>query len=90
MPITDTTSLSPSMRKPPYAVLQGAAKLHVVNQLDTPLGAVQEESSDIKAFCSLVARILIRCLRERDEKALQILGFSKEQRFTDDAKEKGA
>ena len=41
----------------------------------------QEEvfSSDIKAFCALVARIILRCLRERDERALQILGLRKEQ-----------
>lgn len=36
-------------------------------------------SSDIKAFCTLVARIILRCLRERDERALQILGLSQER-----------
>ncbi len=36
-------------------------------------------TSDIKAFCEVIARILMRCLRERDENVLQILGFSEEQ-----------
>lgn len=36
-------------------------------------------TSDIRAFCALVSRIVLRCLRERDEKTLQILGLSKEQ-----------
>jgi len=34
-------------------------------------------ASDIEAFCSLITRIIVRCLRERDERALQILGLSK-------------
>lgn len=46
-----------------------------------PRSAPQEEAftSDIRAFCALVSRIILRCLRERDEKTLQILGLSKEQ-----------
>ena len=37
-------------------------------------------SSEIKAFCALIARIILRCLREGDEQVLQILGLSKEKR----------
>jgi hypothetical protein len=33
-------------------------------------------SSDVQAFCQLVSRIILRCLREHDERALQILGLS--------------
>jgi len=71
---------SSPVRKLPEAVLQGTAELHVVNQSEHSSGVVQRESlsSDIQAFCALAARILLRCLRERDEKALRILGFSKE------------
>src|SRR5204863_8955285 len=36
---------------------------------------LQEEpfSSDIRAFCSLLARILMRCLKEQNEQALHII-----------------
>lgn len=49
--------------------------------MDQQPGEQQNEiiSSEIKAFCALVARIILRCLREGNEQTLQILGFSKEQ-----------
>jgi len=69
------------MRMFPHIVLYDTTKLHAVNPSEIPSGVTQRESisSEVQAFCSLAARILIRCLRERDEKVLQILGFSKAQ-----------
>lgn len=36
----------------------------------------EELTSDVKAFCELVARIIMRCLRERDSRVLQVLALS--------------
>lgn len=42
---------------------------------------VQEEqfSVDICAFCTLLARILMRCLKEQNEQALHVLSLSSRQ-----------
>lgn len=34
-------------------------------------------TSDIKTFCALIARIILRCLQDHDEQTLQTLGFLK-------------
>lgn len=34
-------------------------------------------TSDIKTFCALIARIILRCLQDHDEHTLQTLGFLK-------------
>jgi hypothetical protein len=72
---------SSPLRKLPQAVLQGTALLRVTNPSDMPSEVVQREtlSPDIQAFCSLVARILLRCLRERDEKTLKTLSLWREE-----------
>ena len=77
---------SSPMRKIPQAVLQDTALLHIVNPSDIPSDIPSEVaqgetlSPDIQAFCSLVARILLRCLREGDEKTLKILSLSREEK----------
>jgi hypothetical protein len=39
-------------------------------------------SSDIHAFCALIARIIIRCLQERDERVLTVLSLSRKHSDT--------
>ena len=38
----------------------------------------QEEAlpSDVVAFCALIARIMIRCLREKDPQVMELLSLS--------------
>jgi hypothetical protein len=46
--------------------------------MDQELKGQQKEivSSDVQAFCELVARIIVRCLREKDPQAMMLLTFS--------------
>jgi hypothetical protein len=46
--------------------------------MDQPLKEQQKEivSSDVQAFCELIARIMVRCLREKDPQAMMLLSFS--------------
>lgn len=46
---------------------------------DTNKEAMQQQehmSSDIVAFCELMARIVIRCLKEKDPRVMSLLSFS--------------
>jgi len=36
-------------------------------------------SSEVVAFCELVARIMIRCLREKNSQVMQLLSVSSQQ-----------
>jgi hypothetical protein len=46
--------------------------------MDQSLKEQQKEivSSDVQAFCELIARIIVRCLREKDPQAMMLLSFS--------------
>ena len=46
--------------------------------LDKQQEAKQPESlpSDVQAFCKLIARIMMRCLREKDPRVMEILSLS--------------
>ena len=37
-------------------------------------------SSDVRAFCTLLARIMMRCLKEQNEQALRTLSLPSQQR----------
>lgn len=37
-------------------------------------------SSDVRAFCTLLAQIMMRCLKEQDEQALRVLSLPSHQR----------
>jgi hypothetical protein len=54
-------------------LLHGTAKTLVSYQSE-----VQEEraSTDVVAFCALLARIMMRCLKEQNEQALRVLSLS--------------
>jgi hypothetical protein len=73
-----TTSLSPSVRKLPHAVINGTATPILSYQSGTTPGIVEEKylSSDATAFCALLARIMMRCLKEHDEQAMKLLSLS--------------
>ena len=66
-----------SSEKPfPLAVLQGTAKTRISYQSE-----IQEEqvSTDVIAFCALLARIIMRGLNEQNEQVLDILSLSSHQ-----------
>ena len=45
----------------------------------------QEEklSSDIRAFCALIARIMLRCLKEKDARMMKLLALPDESQQPD-------
>ena len=46
--------------------------------MDQQLKEQQEEniSSDVRSFCALIARIVLRCLREKNPQVMQLLSLS--------------
>ena len=74
-------SNSSPIRKLPPTVLHGTAKLDVVNQSEIQSEVIQSKapSSDIQAFCELIARIMMRCLREKNPQVMQLLSVSSQQ-----------
>ena len=42
----------------------------------------EQPPADVLAFCSLLARIVMRCLNQRDARVLKILSLSSHQRKT--------
>jgi len=74
MSITCPAKSEASSEKPlPLAVLQGTAKTRISYQSE-----IQEEqvSTDVIAFCALLARIIMRGLKEQNEQVLDILSLS--------------
>jgi hypothetical protein len=67
---------APSEKPVPLAVLQGTAKILVSHE---PEGQEERTSTDVIAFCALLARIIMRCLKEQDEQVLDILSLSSHQ-----------
>ena len=65
---------SSPLKKLPHAVRPDAGALHQSYPSEI---LVQREgaSPDIRAFCALLARILIRCLKENDEQTLKALSL---------------
>lgn len=76
------TSSSP---KPHLVLYQLATHPHAYHPI--PKAEVLQEiplqedpfSSDVRALCTLLARILMRCLKEQDEQALHVLSLSSRQ-----------
>ena len=48
----------------------------VVRVTQKPVGN-EPLSDDVQAFCALIARIMVRCIKERDERVLTILSLQK-------------
>ena len=77
MSIKSPAKSEASSEKPlPLAVLQGTAKTRISYQSEL---REEQVSTGVIAFCALLARIMMRCLKEQNEQALQILSLSSHQ-----------
>lgn len=81
-------STDPAMKAIPHAALisQRAAKISATNHA-APLSERKQEdaatdeqlSPDILAFCKLLARIVLRCLTQKDARVLSMLSLPSHQ-----------
>ena len=56
---------------------------HVTADTSQEVVAHEEQpSADVLAFCTLLARIVMRCLNQRDARVLKVLSLSSHQRKT--------